>query len=142
ALHERVATEPKGHRRVRQAQARNEATPSNNATSEPNNSLGSVVQKRKTQPTSASNAGNGYNHIRKGISDAGFSRRNRITAPICPMNCTRIRVVNSASISTVRFTKLKAIARPVIRISDKCGKLRVGCSRPNAEKKQPSCAAA
>jgi hypothetical protein len=58
------------------------------------------------------------------------------------MNCTRIRVVMSASITRPREKKLQTIDTAPTTIKDTYGNAPVGCSRPKTLKKEPSMAAA
>src|SRR5512132_3551926 len=58
------------------------------------------------------------------------------------MNCTRMRVVISASITTPSGKKLQTIETSPTTSSEICGNGFDGWSRPNALKKAPSLAAA
>ena len=58
------------------------------------------------------------------------------------MNCTRMRVVISASMTIPRESVLAAIATTPMTTSETWGKCLVGCTRAKDLKKVPSTAAA
>ena len=81
-------------------------------------------------------------NMRNGLGTSGRFARSSITANTCPMNCTRILVVISASITRPSGRRLHTIEMTPSTTRDTCGNRAVGCSRPNMLKKYPSRAAA
>src|SRR5262245_55556773 len=97
--------------------------------------FGSDVANTKIQPASAIRLGNGYNHIRYVPGGVAPRLRRSVSAPICAMNCTRIRVVMSTSITNAREKKLQAIDTAPTTRSEMYGNGFLGCRRPKALKK-------
>ena len=73
--------------------------------------------------------------MRYGRGMSGTRRRSNVTAPICPMNCTRIRVVINASITMPSDTNPARMERTPSTTSETLGNPWDGCRRANTLKK-------
>src|SRR6059058_6227889 len=54
--------------------------------------------------------------MRNGRFASGFNWRRRITAPIWPINCTRIRRVTRASMTACKLRKLQAVIDALVTL--------------------------
>ena len=100
------------------------------------------VVNRNTQPKSATRFGSGYSQTRNGRGRSGRARRSIVSATICPMNWTSIRVVSSTLMTMSSDSTLQTMAMAPTTRSDTVGNPLVGWRRANAWKKFPSTAAA